>query len=227
MLTLERVTRLLKLHERAYGLFTWLNASMKGGGTPLVRVGDSLAFADAAVEFLKVNHGRLPEEHRPEAADLEETAHLFVSYLATSYEVVDHALVRTCPGCWCCYFWAKNRHLQARNPDKKAASTARKLKLLYLRNLADEAELPLTDAELDAFYGKRRELWPEIALATYVRELDRRSHFASQGEAVLSLWRELAWEDGKPRKKFRLKADAAVAAEAKIRKAIEEHAGTL
>lgn len=84
-------------------------------------------------------------------------------------------------------YWIESKHLRARNPDKKARATAQELKVLALRQLAEEAELPYLDAELGTFVQKNPDLARSLSLVTYVNELSRRTHFASQGEGVLAL----------------------------------------
>ncbi len=239
-----QLVRLLALHERSFGLFTWLNASLKGGRRSLARVADALAFSEAAVEWIRANRSSLPQDFRPAEEETDEFAHLFVSYLATSFEVVDRSAVRACPGCWCCVYWIDSKHLRARNPDSKARSQGRALKVLCLGRLAEECGLPLLDRELDAWIGANRDVDGELALVTYVSELVRRTHFASQGEGVLALWREIAWEpdgglaprsrprgaarggtaEGGPKKKFRLKPEAILAAEKVVKERLARSA---
>ena len=204
-----KLERLIALHEKAYRLFAWLNRSLKGGKRPLATVAPALAFAEAAAEWLKANRSNIPEAVRPDPGDMPDFPHLFVSFLATSFEIADRSAFRACPGCWCCIYWVDSKHLRARNPDRKARLQARRLKMLYLSGAG------VKDAE--SFYARNRDLWPAITLATYVSELDRRSKFASQGEGSLALWRELAWEPGGgPKKKFKLKAEAILKAETAI-----------
>jgi hypothetical protein len=139
-----------------------------------------------------------------------------VSYLATSFEVVDGAMVRGCAGCWCCVFWMGNKHLRVRHPDKKAKGVARELKVLALRRMSEELRLPLVDRDFTKLLAR-----PAVALFAYVVELDRRTRFASQGEAVLALWREIAWTpEGKPKPKFRLKAAEILKAQADVAAAL-------
>ncbi len=63
-----------------------------------------------------------------------------------------------------------------------------------------------------------------ISRATWGSELLRRSVFASQGEAVLALWREFAWQNGSPKRKFKLTAQCLIEAEQAIADAIAESA---
>ncbi len=64
------------------------------------------------------------------------------------------------------------------------------------------------------------DLHEQIAIATWGAEMLRRSEFASQGEAVLALWREFAWEKGRPKRDFRITARAICEAERRIREAL-------
>ncbi len=56
-------------------------------------------------------------------------------------------------------------------------------------------------------------LHQKISLATYAAELIRRTAYASQGSAVLALWREIAWESGTPRERFSIAAEDVLHAE--------------
>jgi hypothetical protein len=218
MFDAARLKRLLALHEKSYGLFLWINGGLKTGRRSLSSVAKTLAFSDAALRWIRANDQTVPEQFRPDPTEREEFAHLFVSYLATSFEVVDRVRY-SCHGCWCCSYWIESKHLRRRDPDKKARAVGHQLKILYLRALAEELELPLLDPELERFAGDHRDLAPQLALATYVHELERRSRFASQGEGTLALWREIAWKEngGGPKPKFRLKVDDILRAEAAIR----------
>ena len=53
-------------------------------------------------------------------------------------------------------------------------------------------------------------------MTTYRNELIRRTRFASQGEGVLVLWRELAWEGTAPKKGFKLTTEDILNAEKTI-----------
>ena len=75
------------------------------------------------------------------------------------------------------------------------------------------AGLPLLRTELEAFLGKNPDLQRPLTLVTYARELARRSHYRGQGRPVLALWRELAWKEGRPDKKFQLEVRPILGAE--------------
>lgn len=217
MLDRAELRRAIALHEQAYGLFKWLNASMKRGQRALDGSLEALSFADAAAEWIRRWWSTLPTDHRPADADADAFAHLFASYLATSFRVVERSAVRACPGCWCCVHWIESKHLRARDPDRKARADAVELERSYLRGLAAATGVAPSPAALEALTGDRTLAVP-LALATYATELIRRTRFASQGEGVLALWRTIS-RDAKGRRnpKFRLTADAALVAEATVR----------
>ena len=60
------------------------------------------------------------------------------------------------------------------------------------------------------------DLREQVAIATWGAEMLRRSEFASQGEAVLILWREFAWDSGRLKRDFRITARAICDAERRI-----------
>lgn len=217
MLDRARLDRLLDLHDKTYRLFLWVNTSLRGGGRTFAAVGGALSFSEAASDWLRRNREDLPEDVRPVPDELEEFSHLFVSYLSTSFEIVDNRVVGVCGGCFCCGALKLPRHLRARNPDAKARRDAEELKRICLRRLAEDLQLPLIEADLKEFVAAHEDLRIDLATVTYAQELERRSRFASQGEGVLALWREFAWTPGgRPRAKFRLKAEDLLAAEKRL-----------
>jgi hypothetical protein len=118
-----------------------------------------------------------------------------MSFLKTSFRLQPKAVrVATDCGCRCSF----------------------ELKRLYVSRLAADAAPGAVDAVLG--WADLRE---DVALATWGFEMLRRSEFASQGEAVLVLWREFAWEGGRPRRGFRLTARAIVEAERRVRAALD------
>lgn len=223
----KELTRLVGLHDRSYRLFTWLNESLKWSKRSYSSVGKALSFADAAAEWLRKNRQELPDDVRPAAADLDEFSSLFVSYLSTSFEIADNRVVSACAGCFCCGALNLSRHLRVRNPDRKARRVAGELKIIYLRRLAEELELPLIDSDFKEILSGAKESYADISLATYAQELKRRSQYASQGEGVLVLWREFAWTPkGGLKRKFRLKVEDIMKAEKRVADRLREWSNT-
>lgn len=197
---------LIDLHQRAYALLRWLNSRAKAGTVPLGSVHGALDAADAALDWVSRNFATLPFDARPPADRLEPFAHLFASYLTTSFLVAAKRKVRSSCGCDLCSYLVAGPNLQVRSPTKLDVQVAEQVKLDCLEALAAEAGVPLLRTELATLLAQSPELKRPLALATYARELDRRSRFTGQGRPVLALWRELAWKHGRPDKKFSLRA---------------------
>jgi hypothetical protein len=87
-------------------------------------------------------------------------------------------------------------------PSKKDFETALQLKRIYLAQLAGELAPPASPRAIETVLATR-ELRESLSMATWGAELPRRAEFASQGPAVLALWREFAWSRGKPRRDFK------------------------
>ena len=223
----ERLDRLLALHDKSYRLFNWANEGLRSGPR-LAAATDGSTLAEAAGLWMRRNAAAFPADLRPATDEVDELAHLFVSYLATSFEVVETRFFRTtCAGCFCCGYWQSKRHLRRQRPGRKAQADARELQVLYVRGLSLAMGLTFSDADLGAFVRDRRDIREELALSTYVHELDRRSSFGSQGEGILVLWRAFAWKDGKLRRRFRLTAEGALSAEEAVRSRLIAHADGL
>jgi hypothetical protein len=97
----------------------------------------------------------------------------------------------------------------------KVRESARALRLIALEELALENDLLLNRADLEVL-EKDEKLHDALVLWTYFHELNRRANFASQGEAVRSLWQEM---DKKEREK--MNADKIVNARDSLVKALK------
>jgi hypothetical protein len=169
-----------------------------------------MSMSAAALQWVRKHYEQIPEDVRPPKADLPAFAHLFASYLSTSYTVADKQVASDC-GCYCpwCRYLVSVRRLRPRSPSKKAKREARELKLILLRQIAQEAQVQIGSNQIDDLLADQGELGRAISWATYGQELVRRAEFASQGEGVLVLWREIAWNDkGTIRPGFKLTAEA-------------------
>ena len=106
--------------------------------------------------------------------------------------------------------------------DSKSKSTAKQLKVLYIKSLVQDLNLDQQVSDIEDWIDNQDELLYDLSLSTYAHELIRRSKFASTGEAVLVLWREIAWEEGKRlNKKFRLNANKIIQAQDRIISALQ------
>ena len=211
----------LSLHGRTYQVLLWLNQKMKHHELELKDLHTSMSMHDATEYWLRKNYHTIPELLRPAVGELSEYARMLSSYLATSFEPAARTLISGC-GCYCdlCAYLS-GAHLKVRMPRKKAWATARALKLIWLKSLATDLELAYFDNEIDEFLEKSAALSEQIALGTYAQELIKRTKFASQGEGVLVLWREISKNpDGSKKNKFVLSAQAVLKAEHAVKDAL-------
>ena len=207
----------IRLHEKAYGLFRWLNSRLKKGKARFETVVASMQLAREVKQWLTRNRADLPEGYRPELEELDPFSNLFASYLATSYTVVKGAVVGACGGCFCCGVLELPNHLRIRKITPQARRDAVELKRLFLEALADERKRPGSRDRIVELSRAESPLKSQVAMATYATQLIRRMEFPSQGPGLLVLWREFAWNaKGAPRKGFKLKSRDVLQAEKKI-----------
>jgi hypothetical protein len=217
-----RLGEVLELQRRTYLLLQWMNDAVKVRRITFTELHGNLDTAAAARGWLERNHGALPAWARPEPAQLDEFAHLFASYLATSFEPAPARRISS--GCYCafCSYFVGGPRLRAKTPTERARALGRKLEVNALEKLALELGLPLFAEELERFLGEHAELDRDVALVTWTLELFRRGEFRGQGEPVLALWREFAWKKGKPIRDFATTAEMVLEAEARIAGALRK-----
>jgi len=215
-----RLREALHLQRKSYELLRWANQAVKEGRLKLTELHGNMSTSDAARSWIGRNLSSLPPEARPAAGQVEEFAHLFVSYLVTSFQVTRRLRVRAGCSCSFCAYIIDVPHLQAKTPTRLDHELARKLKVIALEKLALELELPLFASELERFLGENPELDRDIALVAWTMEVFRRGEFRGQGQPVLALWREIAWKKGRPDRKFEPTPELVLAAEARISHAL-------
>ncbi len=223
MLIPEDVDRIIRLHEKSYRFLKWINSSVSHNTLKFNVIHRAMNTSEASLEWIKRHFHEIPADICPPEESLNEFACLFASYLMTSFKLSkkpvmilrsSHKCGRNCY-CMMCSYLAAAGHLVPRKPSKKASKQAVDLKHICLSSLAEELELALLDSELEQLM-KDRSLKEAVSLLTYYNEVIRRSRFVSQGEAVLVLWREIAWQGTVPKKGFRLKSEAVLSAEKSI-----------
>jgi hypothetical protein len=230
MFDVDQLRRTIDLQEKSYKLLLWVNENLKKGTLDFGVAHEAMSGSQAAAEWIRRHWANLPVLVRPDDDQLPEFAPLFSSYLTTSFELRDEPGTRLespC-GCYCsfCSYLVSADHLKVRKLTKKAQKESVALKRLYLKTLCDELGLSLSASVTESAMDDP-ELSNLISLASYAHELIRRTKFASQGEGVLVLWREIAWERGpqkgkpghsfqRPKKGFHLSAEKIVDAEKQI-----------
>ncbi len=214
----ERIHDVLDMHQRSFALLRWVRASLKKGLLSFSVVHGTTDSASAASEWIRRHLKNIPDDARPREEQIPMFARLFVSFLTTSFRLNPNArrLTSDC-GCYCtyCAFLQAGPNLDPRTPSKKDVRTAVELKRIYIGKLAWEHGVTNAGSVVDQLLVSS-ELATDIAIATWGAELLRRSEFASQGEAVLALWRQFAWQGNSPRANFQISAEKIIAAERNI-----------
>ncbi len=216
----DQLDEILDLQRRSYALLRWIDAKVQSGTLPLGSLHGALDASHAADDWLSRNAASLPADARPPEGKLEKFAHLFASYLVTSFEVSAKKKIRTACGCELCSYLVDVPNLKVRAPSDLDRQIAEQLKLDCLEEAAAEAGVPLLRAELESLVGREPALGRPLAMVTYVRELARRAEFRGQGKPVLALWREVAWKGGRPDKKFELTSEEVLLAQDSIRETL-------
>ena len=225
MFTREALDELLDLQRRSYALFQWVNRRVQAGTLRVEALHGSLDAGAAAADWLRRNESVLPADARSPDGKLEPLAHLFASYLTTSFELA--RVKRVADGCQCgfCAYLVAVPNLRARTPSAGDRRLADRLELDCLDELAAEAELPLLRAELEPLLAGPPPLRLALALVTWAREVARRSAFRGQGSPVLSLWREFAWKDGRPDRRFEVTTEGVLEAQRTVLAALRTAGG--
>ena len=206
----QHLSRIIGLHEKSYALLRWIKSSLRTGQVSFGVVHHATDSAAAAQEWINRHLANIPEDARPEPADVPVFARLFASFLTTSFQLNPNSVKRVSAcGCYCqfCCYLQAGPNLDPRTPSKKHFQTAVELKRIYLTRLASEVTSQPAGAIVEVVLF-RDDLREQIAMATWGAEVLRRSEFASQGEAVLALWREFAWNNDRPKRDFRITARA-------------------
>lgn len=198
---------------------------MDAGTLNVSTVESATAFYPVAHDWIVSNLANFPRETRPDEADVEPFTHLFVAFLTTSYKLPVAKSEPAKPIPYYARRFAPASLLQVRTPDKKAAVSARQMKDLYLSGLAAALGVTLPYEERERLAADPA-FAVDVSFAAYGRELIRRASFASQGEGILVLWREIVWTGGKLNKKFVLTSARILEAETNLASQIKQFASS-
>ena len=79
MIRIPELSEALRLHEKTYDLFRWLNSRLKKGKVRFESVVESMELAPEVKRWLTRNRADLPQGYRPEPEELEAFSNLFAS----------------------------------------------------------------------------------------------------------------------------------------------------
>lgn len=192
------IERILRLQNFAYEFLLWLNQRAENE-QQLLR-DENLTkwrYAESREDWVRQMHGMIPLAMRPEEADIPAFARLFSSFFQTSFHLVENAPRRgyDYSGHESGFVGSEHRRLMPGAPGGKKTpkgkakidESARHLRLIALEELALENDLAPPRAQLETLLSDEAHS-DALTLWTYFHELNRRSQFVSQSEAVRALW---------------------------------------
>lgn len=199
----EQIERTLKLQKLAYALLMWLKEqARKDRSLVEPETVEAISSAGSCEEWLAQRLPIIPAQLHPSPHDFTAFTRLFSSFFTTSFRVGqvywgERAETTVVAG-------VKELHgrRHKKHSERRAEQAAIELKRLALTALAETEELPC-DALLAERAVVSEAVAKDLSLWTYVRELVRRTEFASQGPGVHRLWLAL---DERTRKNLAVEA---------------------
>ena len=208
MLSPDRLTLAIEIQSRSYKLLRWVADAIGKGFIPITRAHQYAKASDAAYDWIGEHYMNFPAAVRPDRRYLREFANFFGTYVTSSFDIVERPGTRRVSSCGCycplCVQIVNAPFLQPKKLTKRDRERAIELMADRVTALAREEGIgaqPQHVAALVRNVQTRR----DAAYSAYGHWLIRRLEGQSDGRAVLSLWREIAWNrTGAPIKGFTL-----------------------
>lgn len=216
------------LQARSYALLKWMAQAIERGF-----IGFQAAHAygtdrQAAAEWIQRYYVELPPSARPPLEQLQAFCRLFASRIGDSQRLVadpGQRLYSPDAHCFCeiCSWYINNPSLRATRLRPVDRHRADKTMRYWLDEIALDCDRLLEQHEVDALM-RDAAFREALALYTYTELLLRRLRGGQTEPGVpLALWRRFAWtEQGAPKRKFRLSAEAVLAAQSLLRQRLTE-----
>ncbi len=221
-----QLEKVVDLQRKSYNLLLWLQSGIERKFITFSKAHEFLNFSDAAKAWIEEHRLNLPENARPEIADLDAFCNIFTSYLTTSFELVENPGKQTKTDCGCtcplCLYIGNAPNLKTRKLSAKDKKRVKILKVNYLSELAFAEKIPADLKKIDKL-ASNEDIREPLALATYGWQLTKRANGYASGPVLLVLWREFAWEKtGSPKRDFSLNVKDILAAETKLLKLLHD-----
>lgn len=220
MLQHEDIESAVELQARSYALLRWLAQAVQRGFIGFEAAHAYALDPAAAAAWVQRHHHDLPPEARPPQRDAAGFFHLFASYLDSGQQLVrepGQRLYSPDAHCFCemCSWFISGPSLRSRPLTASDRRRADRQMRLSLDELALDCGRLLDEDQVGELM-RQAELREALALYAYAETLLRRLRGGGSDAGVpLALWRRFAWTaQGAPKRKFRLSADAIMAAQA-------------
>lgn len=211
----------LDLQARSYRLLEWLESAMDRGFVAPETALEHGRGKDGAHQWLDRHFLNLPQDVRGERDELWRLAGYFTTYFEGTFEL------ETTPGkrlysvdahCFCpaCSYMIQKPHLRPRRVTATDKKHAHRLMERQLRSICEETLRIVEDSQIAALLGDRHAV-EDVALLTYIVNVEERAHGRIRGATPLALWRLFAWtETGSPRKGLKLNPEVVLAAQDRV-----------
>lgn len=204
----------VEIQQRTYLLLNWLNSAIERGFVSVGSVRKHVSDSTIAAEWINEHYLNLPDECRPASRnpnDIDPYANMFCSYLLASFDIQEQPGERYVPhdrrNPHARSPFVTNPHLRPKKLTTEDKTRARKLKILYVRQLALSCGSQINDERAKAIVEDSG-LKEAVSMATYGEQLIRRTKGHVEGSAILALWREFArTSSGSPKQNFKLNAE--------------------
>ncbi|MGO1072991.1 hypothetical protein [Lysobacter sp. CA199] len=216
------------LQARSYALLKWLAEAIQRGLVDFEAAHAYGSDPQAAAAWIQRHYSELPSLARLPPEHLEAFCRLFASQLGDSQRLVPdpgQRLYSPDAHCFCemCSWHIDNPSLRARKLRPVDRHRADKTMRYWLDEIALEVDRLLEQHEVDVLM-RDPEFREALALYAYAETLLHRLRggYAETG-VPLALWRRFAWTpQGSPKRKFRLSANAILAAQRLLRQRLAQ-----
>jgi hypothetical protein len=225
MLSPDRLALAIDIHSRSYKLLRWVAAAVEKGFIVTTRAHQYANSADAAFDWIGEHYMNFPLETRPDRRHLREFANFFGTYVTSSFDVIERPGTRRISSCGCycplCVQIVNASILQPKKLTKRDKERALDLMADRVTALAREEGIAAQPEHVLAVV-RGNETRRQAAYSAYGYWLIRRLEGDTDGKAVLSLWREIAWNrTGSPIQGFTLRYGDFIDAEASLVDALQ------
>lgn len=206
---LSNLDKLITLQQKAYKLLRFLDKAMNEGFISPKGAHDFMSMNKVAESWIKQHIKNFPQDARPDVnneQELEVFCNLFSTFLDISFEIDEDPgkkLYSEGAHCFCymCSYLVNVSHLKTKKISKADKNRAKKMKYDAIVQLSLNKGFEVNHVSIDQLL-ESKDFRQDVAMIAYVQQLIDRAKGVSNGPAVLSLYRDFAWESSGPKKNF-------------------------
>ena len=208
-MTTTEIEAAIDLQARSFAFLQWLESALDRGFIFPGRAETHGRGRLGTLDWFQTFFENIPPAVRGDRESLDRLAGFVSTYLKGTFNLDEDPgeFIYSEDGhcfCPCCSYMRQRSHLRPRrtqNADRKAAET---MMMRHLRSLTEELGHEVRETTLLRLL-KDRPVREDLALLTYIVNVEERAQGRVVGAAPLVLWRLFAWNDqGSPKKKWKL-----------------------